>query len=456
MILILRILNVILYLRFADKVFFAAIGDNINMGKIVTISVIGVGARGGEAYGRYIHQCKDKFKIVSLCDTNEERLEKYGETFDVPLKNRFSDDDEFFKEKRSDVLFVCTLDRLHVAMAKRGLALGYNIVMEKPISGDPKELRELVQCAKQSGRKVMVCHVLRYTAAVNKLKEVLDSGAIGKLVSVDHTENVVFWHEAHSYVRGNWRRSEDTTPMIMAKCCHDLDLIQYFIGSKCRTLSSMGSLFYFRRENQPEGAADRCTECKYVKTCPYSAVRVYVDMWKNDFKAIPNAWPMNVVTDELPLTEEKLLAALKTGPYGRCVFACDNDVVDNQTTIMQFENGVTATLKMEAFVKNGGRNIRFFGSDGELDLYEGEDKIVLRKYFGEDTEWKISDLTDDLEGHGGGDHRMIDKLYEVMTDGNELVDTSIENSVESHYMAIAAEDSRLAGGALTDVSKYRK
>lgn len=424
--------------------------------QLVTVSIIGVGARGGEAYGRYIHKLKDKFRIVSLCDTNAERLEKYGETFEVPRIDRFTDENEFFAKKRSDVLLVSTLDQMHVRMAKRGLALGYDILLEKPISADPKELRELVQSAKQSGGTVMVCHVLRYTAAINKLKEVLDSGAIGKIVSIDHTENVVFWHEAHSYVRGNWRKSEDTTPMIMAKCCHDLDLIQYFIGSKCRSVSSMGSLYYFRRENQPKDAADRCTDCKYIRTCPYSAERIYVDMWKNEFGAPENAWPMNVITDELPLTEQNLRAAIESGPYGRCVFACDNDVVDNQTTIMQFENGITATLKMEAFVKNGGRDIRFFGSDGELALYEGEDKIVLRRYYGEDTEWKISDLTDDLEGHGGGDHRMIDKLYEILAEGNKQVDTSIENSVESHYMAIAAEASRLAGGALVELAPYRK
>ena len=426
------------------------------MDKIITVSIIGVGQRGGEAYGRYIHKFPDKFRIVSLCDINGERLEKYGEAFSVPPENRFSNEESFFREKRSDLLLVCTLDKMHVRMAKRGLGLGYNILLEKPISDDAGELREIVRCAKDSGKMVMVCHVLRYTVAVNKLKEILDAGEIGRLVSVDQTENVVFWHAAHSYVRGNWRRSEDTTPMIMAKCCHDLDLIQYFIGAKCRSVSSMGSRFYFRPENKPEGAADRCTDCKYVRTCPYSAERIYVDMWKHDFGSPENAWPMNVITEELPLTEENLRRAIQTGPYGRCVFACDNDVVDNQTTIMQFENGVTATLKMEAFVKNGGRDIRFFGSDGELCLREGEDRIELKKYFGEDKVWKISDLTDDLEGHGGGDHRMIDKLYEVLAEGNSQVDTSIENSVESHYMAISAENSRLAGGKLLKLADYRK
>ena len=424
--------------------------------KIITVSIIGVGARGGEAYGRYIAKLKDKFKIVSLCDASEERLVKYGEDFGVPESERFADENAFFGKKRSDLLLISTLDKMHVRMAKRALALGYDILLEKPISADPDEIASLVECAKKSGRTVMVCHVLRYTAAIGKLKEVLDSGAIGKLVSIDETENVVFWHEAHSFVRGNWRRSEDTSPMIMAKCCHDLDLLQYFAGSRCESVSSMGSLAYFKKENMPAGAAERCTDCKFMETCPYSAKKIYIDMWKKPFGQPENAWPMNVITDELPLTEDNLRKAIETGAYGRCVFACDNDVVDNQTTIMQFENGITATLKMEAFVKDGGRDIRFFGTDGELELRESENKIVLKKYFGENTEWKISELTDDLEGHGGGDHRMIDKLYEVLSGGNAQADTSIENSAESHYMAIAAEASRVAGGKVVSVKEFRK
>lgn len=149
------------------------------MSKIVTVSIIGVGARGGEAYGRYIYKSKDKFRIVSLCDVNEERLEKYGETFGVSEKDRFTDEEEFFTKKRSDVLLVSTLDQMHVRMAKRGLALGYDILLEKPISADAQELRELVQSAKKSGRTVMVCHVLRYTAAINKLRRYWIRGRSG-------------------------------------------------------------------------------------------------------------------------------------------------------------------------------------------------------------------------------------------------------------------------------------
>lgn len=425
------------------------------MKKMVTVSIIGLGGRGGEAYGRYLITQKDKFKITHVCDINHTRLHKYGDLFDVCNENRFDDEDKFFEEKRSDVLFITTQDRMHVRMAKRALLLGYDIVLEKPISDDPQELRELLELAHKTSRKIMVCHVLRYTVMMRKLKEILNSGAIGKLISIDHTENVVFWHEAHSYVRGNWRNRALSTPMIMAKCCHDLDLLQDFVGSKCRSVSSMGALSYFKPEFKPEGAADRCTQCKYMESCVYSAKKVYVDMWKAQGSPA-NQFPFSLISDAYPTTEEALWKSIEETPYGRCVFACDNDVVDNQTTIMQFENGVTATLKMEAFVKQGGRDIRFFGTEGELELREGEDTITLKKYFGENTVWKISDLTDDLEGHGGGDHRMIDELYEIITGKTPNVATSIDESIESHYMALAAEESRLNGGQLVEIAKFRE
>jgi len=422
--------------------------------KILTVSILGVGARGGESYGRYIHENADKFNVTHLCDIVEERLEKYALAFDVKKENCFLSEDEFFAEKRSDVLLICTMDRQHVDMAEKALDLGYDILLEKPVSDNTDELRSLVRKANETGRVIMVCHVLRYTVMINKLKEIIDNGGIGKLVSIDQMENVGSWHQAHSFVRGNWRNSVETSPMILQKCCHDMDLLQYFVGSKCQAVSSMGSLFYFKRENQPEGAADRCAQCKYIDCCSYSAKRIYIDMWKE--RGCPsNDWPMNVITDAYPLTEDALLEAIKEGPYGRCVFACDNDVVDNQTVIMQFENGVTATLKMEAFTKKGGRDIRFFGTEGELVLDEEGNTITLKKYFNGDQVWKINELTDDLEGHGGGDHRMLDKLYEVIAEGNNAVDTSIENSIESHYMALAAEESRLNGGALVLINKYR-
>lgn len=426
---------------------------------IITISIIGVGARGAEAYGRYIHACKDKFKIVSLCDVNEYRLEKYGKVFEVPEEERYTDENEFFTKKRSDVLLIATMDKMHVRQAVKALDLGYDLVLEKPISDDVEELKMLTEKAKEKGRMVMVCHVLRYNVMVSKLKKLLDEGAIGRLISMDQTENVCFWHQAHSFVRGNWRNREQTTPMIMQKCCHDLDLIQYFIGARCRSVASMGALSYFKAENRPEGAADRCLDCKYKMDCKYSAYRIYVDGWLSSGRK--EEFPYNLITDVLPITKDALMTSLRETNYGKCVFACDNNVVDNQTLIMQFENGVTATLKMEAFTARGGRDFRFFGTEGELELYEIEDKIILRRFMEEPIVWKISELVDELGGqgeggHGGSDWRMFDSLYNIYFTDKLNASSAIEGSLESHYMALAAERSRLEGGKLIEISEYRK
>ncbi len=427
--------------------------------KIITISILGVGARGGEAYGRYIHESKDRFKVVSLCDPNEVRLKKYGDAFEVEESQRFLDEEGFFAEKRSDVLLIATMDRLHVRQAVRALDLGYDLVLEKPISDDAEELKMLVEKAKANGRMVMVCHVLRYTTMVKKIKSLLDEGAIGRLISMDQTENVCYWHQAHSFVRGNWRNSVQTSPMIMQKCCHDLDLIQYFIGDRCKSVASMGSLAYFKCENKPEGAADSCINCKYKDECKYSAKRIYLDGWKKCGGG--DTFPYTIITDVLPLTEEALITALKESVYGRCVYSCDNNVVDNQTVIMQFENGVTATLKMEGFTARGGRDFRFFGTEGELEIFEEADKMVLSRYMEAPVEWKISELVDELGGqgaggHGGGDHRMFDTLYNIYFNEKFNASSSIEHSVESHYMALAAERSRIQGGKLVELSDYRK
>ena len=422
--------------------------------KILTVAIIGMGARGGYAYGTYLVDNPEKFKIVAICDPDAYRLNKWGDYMSVPQKDRFLDEEEFFKEKRADVLFVTTMDRLHVRMANRGLDLDYNLLLEKPISDSKEELKSLIEHAHKANKTIMVCHVLRYTVWIKKCKEIIDSGAIGQLVSIDHTENVVYWHEAHSFVRGNWHKRADTAPMILAKCCHDLDLLQYFAHSRFKYISSMGDLRYFKKENKPEGSADRCTECKYKDTCTYSAKRIYIDGWHECHEV--QDFPFTLITDVYPVTEEALYESIKTGRYGKCVFACDNDVVDNQTTIMTFENGITATLKMEAFVKDGGRDIRFFGTDGELYLEEGKNTITLKKFTGETKVWKITDLTNDLHGHGGGDHEMLKQLYNVMALGDKNVETSIDASVESHYAALAAEESRLHHGELIEMSHFRK
>ncbi len=417
--------------------------------RIFTVAILGCGARGAESYGRLFLEGKDRYKVVALCDICPEKLEKYGQIFQVPRENRFSSEEEFFKEKRADLLTVTTLDADHVRQCLAGLKTGYDILLEKPVTDKKEECFALLEAQKKYGGKVLVCHVLRYANSFRKVEELLKEGAVGRLVAIQAIEQVVYWHQAHSYVRGNWRRAEDTTPMILAKCCHDLDLLQHFAGSKCESVSSVGDLTYFTSVNAPEGAAKRCLDCKYLDRCPYSAKTLYIEKWKKQGRP-ENCWPYNVLTMALPLTEEAIGEAIKNGPYGRCVFACDNDVVDHQLTQMTFQNGVKATLTMTAFTAEGGRIMKFYGTTGEVVLDETRDVIEVKPFGGEKRALELSALNESGYGHGGGDYGLVRELYEVLC-GREKTTTSLEESVESHLIGICAEESRKAGGKLVKI-----
>ena len=337
---------------------------------------------------------------------------------------------------------IATPDDCHVKHALKAMELGYDILCEKPLTDKKEECEALLATQKKYGNKILVCHVLRYASAYLKLKEIIDSGKIGKIVSMDWIEPVGYWHQAHSFVRGNWRNTRDSAPMIIAKCCHDLDMIQHFTASKCKSVSSFGDLSFFKSECAPEGATKRCSDCPHKDSCPYSAYKIYIDGWKKK-NCPPHYWPYTVLASE-PVTEEKLLEAIENGPYGRCVFHCDNNVVDHQVVQMLFENGITVTLQMNAFNLGGGRKISVYGTYGEA--YMEDDSIKLNVY-GEPTE--IIDTKLGLHGldyaHGGGDARMIDALYDMVS-GEKKLETSLEASIESHLIGIKAEESRLAGG----------
>lgn len=410
------------------------------------VAIIGLGARGAESYGRIMLSMKDKFEITALCDVDEGKLNKYGKIFGT--KELFNDETEFFKQKRADALIIATLDRDHVRQCERALELKYDVLLEKPITDDLVECERLLNAHKKYGGNVVVCHVLRYAPAFIELKKVLDSGECGELVMIDTIEQVSYWHQAHSFVRGNWRNREQTSPMILQKCCHDLDLLQYYAGSKCKTLSSIGDLKHFKKCNQPEGAADRCEECKYVDECCYSARGIYIGNWKA-IGSPDNCWPYNMLTPKLPLTEENIEEAIKTGPYGRCVYACDNDVVDHQIVAMTFENGVKANLRMTAFTQGGGRIMKFYCTKGEFELDEATNIVIVRVFNKPDRTIDVSKLIDKSDNHAGGDAGLINAFYEALC-GNGSP-TALESSIESHLMALKAEQSRLNKGELLKV-----
>ncbi|MBQ7831122.1 MAG: Gfo/Idh/MocA family oxidoreductase [Clostridia bacterium] len=429
------------------------------MDKIFTISILGCGSRGHYTYGKCMYDFKDKFQIVSVCDINPAQIELAQKAWGIPTENCFLDAEEFLKEKRSDALVIATQDRDHVKMCIKALELGYDILLEKPISPVEDELYELLEANKKYNRKVIVCHVLRYAPAFLKMKELLDAGTIGKIVCIDWLEQVTYWHQAHSFVRGNWRNDKETSPMIMQKCCHDLDLLQYYADSKCKTVYSVGELSFFKKENQPEGAADRCADCKYINDCVYSAERLYVAKRRKDFDWVEDkpdvnedvrqqGWPFNVVDLSRPITEESIRKAYQNSQYGRCVFACDNNVVDNQTVVMQFENGIKAHLTMTAFTALPGRKITFHGTLGEVEMDEENDYIRVSRY-GKGTEFLsikevLKDAVNEDFGHGGGDLMLVKDFYKALA-GDEKLGTTLDRSIESHLMALAAEKSRITG-----------
>ena len=322
-------------------------------GKIVRIAIAGVGSRGKNAYGLELLNMKDRAKVVAVADIDPERLALAGDAHGVPDEMRFPSAEAMLAmPKLADAMLVCTQDRQHVPHAVEALKKGYDVMMEKPISPKLEDLQEITRVARENGRRVVVCHVLRYTPFFQTIKKTIDSGALGEVVSIQALENVRYWHQAHSFVRGNWRRGEDTSPMILAKCCHDLDYLVWLCGKKCERVSSYGSLMYFKKSNAPEGAALRCTQgCKAKESCPYDAEKIYLTNKDTGILCGNVEWPIDVLAENP--TEEKIRHAIETGPYGRCVFHCDNDVVDHQIVNMQMEGGASLSLTMSAFTSIG-------------------------------------------------------------------------------------------------------
>ena len=409
--------------------------------RVYNVAIIGAGIRGANVYGEIIKSMPRMFRITAVCERDKARLESAGRRFEIDGSQLFSDESRFFEERRADVLIIATQDAEHFRQCKKAFELGYDVLLEKPISDKKSECEQLLEIQKKHKNRVLVCHVLRYSVGYQKAFELISKGEIGRLVALDWIEYVGYLRQAHSYVRGNWRNSESSAPMILAKSCHDLDLIQHFVGSRCDTVSSVGDLSFFKPECAPEGAAKRCTECKYVDTCPYSAKRIYIDRW-HEAGCPKDIVPYNVIAPA-PATEDKLLTAIKAGPYGKCVFYCDNNVVDHQMLQMVFENGVKASFTMMAFSSDDGRKVSFFGTLGEIKL---DEKSLMLRRFGEKEEIiPLSSLVSPSCSHGGGDVSIIRALYDLL-EGKKCESTSLEESMESHFIGIAAEESRLSGG----------
>ena len=393
---------------------------------------LGFGAR-AQCYANYIFSNENTFEITAVAEPKQYLQELAYTKYGCSEENIYFDWQQLLKQGvLGDLLFVCTQDNCHVEPAIVAMKAGYkHIMIEKPIDKSIDACKRLAEAAEKYGTDVQVCHSLRYTNFYRKVKEVIDSGKIGKLVSINHIEPVGTFHYAHSFVRGDWNK-ESRSPMILAKCCHDTDLLLWLTGKNCISLSSYGSLDFFRAENAPDGCAERCVNgCKYNSVCPYSATK-YLNKYKNH------------LFREYAVEKEGFcdtMEALREGRYGRCVFRCDNDVVDHQTVNLLFEDNVTAVLTMCAF-SNFERETHIMGTLGEIRAYMAEDRIEVYNFRNGDKEIYHVGHPETL--HGGADYVLVEDFITSSQDKNACV-TSIDKSIQSHMICIAAERSRREG-----------
>ncbi len=420
-----------------------------------TVAICGCGSRGLDAYAPFQTAHPELMKIVAGADPRPERLEKLRSTYGVAEERCFSSDEELLSQpKLADVMIISTLDRTHVKNALAALDRGYDVLLEKPISPDLGQCLALREKARQTGRAVVVCHVLRYTRFYAALHQLVERGEIGALVTIEASENVAWWHFAHSFVRGNWRRQDETSPMILQKCCHDMDILRWLAGRKCLAVQSFGSLDFFRPENAPAGAAERCCECPARDGCIYDAGKLYFSDPHCGIEHIGPQWPVDVVaTDPTP---EKLRAALKTGPYGRCVFRCDNDVADHQTVNALFEGGLTASFTVSAFTDTCYRTVKLTGTRGTIEGDTAKNTLTVIPFGGPARIIDLKEEQGEFSGHGGGDFGLLHGLFALLASGGTQALTGVEASVESHVMALAAERSRLEGGRTVDLAAFEK
>ena len=390
----------------------------------VTAVILGAGSR-GTTYAGYAKEHPEELQILAVAEPRTDRRNMLADELNIPDSGRFTSWEELLDRPRmADCVFVCTLDDDHTIPAIKAMELGYHVLLEKPMSNTEEECRAIVAAANKTGRTMAVCHVLRYTPFYMTLKKLIDEGRIGEVTTINQIENVGYWHQAHSFVRGNWRTVRETSPMILQKSCHDMDIILWLMGKDCRRVQSFGSLRHFCAENAPEGAPERCLDgCPHATACPYYAPALYMDMNRT-------GWPVDVITTDM--SAEGRRKALEEGPYGRCVYRCDNDVVDRQVVNLEFDGGAVATFTMTGLSADFCRQLKIFGTKGQIEANMGTKEIVLHCFGGEKEVIPV-DMGMEASGHGGGDYGIMSDFIRVLCDGGESR-TGAEVSLQSHLI----------------------
>lgn len=415
--------------------------------KKLTVAIIGYGMR-GKAYADYALKCPDELEVVAVAEPIDAVREEAIQLHNLKEEMAFKDWREVAAlPKLADFIVLATQDNMHCEPAVEFIEKGYDILLEKPMAPTAKESKIIMEAAEKKGVKVVVCHVLRYTDFWGKVKELIDKDAVGEIMSVMHVEQVGYLHQGHSFVRGNWGNSVKSAPMILAKSCHDTDMLAWLINKQCKKVSSFGSLTHFTKENAPEGAPDYCFDgCPHGETCYYNALKFY--------SAKTNVWRGTVANKPNP-TDEEVLEALKRGPYGRCVYKCDNDVVDHQVVNMEFEGGCTVSFSMNAF-NFGARYMRIYGTKGSIYANNSTNEITYTSFDTKKEEvFNTTMIGEGIDsGHGGGDFGIMRDMVKYLRDGEKAVSIStIRDSYMSHLIAFAAEESRLSGKTI-DICEF--
>lgn len=410
-----------------------------------TIAVLGIGNRGGE-YALFVKYLYRKWaKIVSICDINQDKLKSSGKKFGIKEDKLFSDATAFFSSGvLADALIIATQDMTHYEFAKKAIETGYKyILLEKPVSANVNECLDLERLAKEYGTTIIVCHVLRYSGYFSKIKELIESGIIGKTVAVKQVENIGYYHFCHSYVRGEWRNTAVAAPSIMAKCCHDLDLIYWYANSEPISVSSLGGLKYFHEGNAPEGATSHCMGgCSVKESCPFDAEAFYITdpFWKAKFIK----YLTRTVYGKTGISKKEKREILSTGKYGRCVYKSDNNVCDFQNVNIEFENGIIGSLTMTGLSAQNIREVRIIGTLGEIVARNNKIKLLI--YGKRAKSIRTSALP--LPGHIDGDFRTVRSFVKLINGKveNDKDITTISATVRSHKIADLAEISRKNNG----------
>jgi predicted dehydrogenase len=403
--------------------------------------LIGAGQRGREVFGGFARLHPDLLRFVAVAEPDEGKRERFAREHAIGSERRFASFEDLLSNSQFAALcFNASMDRQHLPSSLLALERGYHLLLEKPMAESAEACLEIQATARRTGRIVQICHPLRFTPFYRRVKELLDDGIIGYPISLTMNENVAHWHFAHSYVRGNWGRVETSGPLILTKCCHDMDVAAWLMGRPVRRVASFGSLTHFRAENAPDGAPERCTDgCPAEKTCPHFAPAVYLTG--------NTRWPTSVISVDSSLEARR--RALETGPYGRCVFRSPNTTVDHQVVSAEFEGGTTFDFAVRAFTADCFRTIRILGSEGELNGHLEKAHITTAR-FGQglgETQRRRRARVEKPEGtHLGGDPVVIRNFLRCCAEGDhETAERSLEIAVEGHLLAFAAEQARATG-----------